>query len=70
MDAPLPGPFDDFGDSPALRLADRLCFDNSDGIADMRIVEALDILRAVLAERLQNQAGLIETFKSESRDHS
>jgi ArsR family transcriptional regulator len=39
-------------------------------IADMRIVEALDILRAVLAERLQNQAGLIETVTSESRDHS
>lgn len=39
-------------------------------IADMRIIEALDILRAVLAERLQNQAGLIETFASESSDQS
>ena len=36
-------------------------------IADERIIQALDILRAVLADRLQSQAGLIESFTNDSR---
>ncbi len=36
-------------------------------IADGRIIQALDTLRAVLADRLQNQAGLIESFTNGSR---
>jgi DNA-binding transcriptional ArsR family regulator len=36
-------------------------------IADGRIIQALDTLRAVLADRLQNQAGLIESFANGSR---
>jgi len=36
-------------------------------VADERIIQALDMLRAVLADRLQTQAGLIESFTNDSR---
>jgi len=36
-------------------------------VADDRIIQALDMLRAVLADRLQNQAGLIGSFTHDSR---
>ena len=36
-------------------------------VSDERIIKALDMLRAVLADRLQNQAGLIESFTNDAK---
>jgi DNA-binding transcriptional ArsR family regulator len=36
-------------------------------LADERLIEALDLLRAVLASKLKNQAALADTFEDTSR---